>query len=46
MLQFEEPAKFKKLFKKAESLYLMRSFKIFSISSEEAIESYERLSNK
>lgn len=32
IVEYSDPAKSKKLFKKAESLYLMRSFKISNIS--------------
>lgn len=43
MEQFSDQVKARRLFKKAESLYLMRSYKITSISSDEAIHCYERL---
>lgn len=46
MQQFADQSKSRKLYKKAEGLYLMRSFKITNVSCSEAIASYERLLNK
>lgn len=43
MEQFSDQSKVKKLYKKAENMYLMKSYKIANVSSEESIESYDRL---
>lgn len=40
MQQFSDQSQSKKLYKKAEGLYLMRSFKITNVSCSEAISGY------
>ena len=44
--KYEEEPRCKKLIKKAQTLYLMHSFKITCLSSQEADNFYDRLAEK